>query len=78
MAVYKELLSGPYMDRGGLGYPTRAPRDRAGCAPRPRLRSHARTGSPLAAEALRYWPYYARYRFDKVVSIVPRADMSDD
>jgi len=39
---------------------------------------HARTGSPLAAEALRYWPYYARYRFDKVVSIVPRADVSDD
>ena len=39
---------------------------------------HRWTGSPLAAEALRYWPYYARYRFDKVVSIVPRADMSED
>jgi len=39
---------------------------------------HARTGSPLAAEALRYWSYYARYRFDKVVSIVPHADVSDD
>jgi len=39
---------------------------------------HARTGSSLAAEVLRYWPYYARYRFDRVVSIVPRADVSDD
>ncbi len=36
---------------------------------------HRWTGSPLAAEALRYWPYYARYRFDRVVSIVPRADV---
>jgi len=66
------------MDRGGSGCPTRAPHDRAGFAPRPRLRRHARTGSPLAAEAPRYWSYYARYRFDKVVSIVPRADVSDD
>ncbi|HKC72951.1 MAG TPA: glutamate synthase-related protein, partial [Chloroflexota bacterium] len=26
---------------------------------------HRWTGSPLAAEVLRYWPFYARYRFDK-------------
>lgn len=39
---------------------------------------HRWTGSPLAAEALRYWAFYARYRFDKVVSIVPRANVSDD
>jgi len=43
------------------------------------LAEHRRwTGSPLAAEALRYWPFYARYRFDKVVSIVPRADIGED
>jgi hypothetical protein len=36
------------------------------------------TGSPFAAEVLRYWPFYARYRFDKVVSIVPRATVADD
>ena len=36
------------------------------------------TNSPLAADVLRYWPFYARYRFDKVVSIVPRATVSDD
>ena len=39
---------------------------------------HRWTGSPLAAEVLRYWPFYARYRFDKVVSIVPRATVADD
>jgi hypothetical protein len=33
---------------------------------------HRWTGSPLAAAVLRYWPFYARYRFDKAVSIVPR------
>ncbi len=39
---------------------------------------HRWTNSPLAAEVLRYWPFYARYRFDKVVSIVPRADVQDE
>ena len=36
------------------------------------------TGSPVAAEVLRYWSFYARYRFDKVVSVLPRADVGDD
>jgi glutamate synthase domain-containing protein 2/glutamate synthase domain-containing protein 1/glutamate synthase domain-containing protein 3 len=31
------------------------------------------TGSPLAESILRYWEFYARYRLDKVVSIVQRA-----
>ena len=39
---------------------------------------HEWTGSLLAAEVLRYWPHYARFRFDKVISVVPRADVSDD
>ncbi|GAC1397836.1 MAG: hypothetical protein NVSMB65_16600 [Chloroflexota bacterium] len=39
---------------------------------------HQWTGSPVAAEVLRYWSFYSRYRFDKVVSVVPRADVSDD
>ena len=39
---------------------------------------HRWTGSPLAAEVLRYWPFYARYRFDKVVSIVPRAILAEE
>ena len=39
---------------------------------------HRWTGSPLAAEALRYWPFYARYRFDRVVSVVPRAAVADE
>ena len=39
---------------------------------------HEWTGSLLAAEVLRYWPHYARFRFDKVVSVVPRADVGDD
>jgi len=39
---------------------------------------HRWTGSPLAAEALRYWPFYARYRFDRVVSVVPRATVADE
>ncbi|HEY4003309.1 MAG TPA: glutamate synthase large subunit [Candidatus Xenobia bacterium] len=35
---------------------------------------HARwTGSKLAESVLRYWEFYARFRFDKVVSIVERA-----
>jgi glutamate synthase domain-containing protein 3 len=39
---------------------------------------HHWTGSPTAAEILRYWNFYARYRFDKVVSIVPHATISDE
>jgi glutamate synthase domain-containing protein 3 len=38
---------------------------------------HQWTGSPIAAEALRYWSFYARFRFDKVVSIVPRAVIAE-
>ncbi len=36
------------------------------------------TGSPTAAEILRYWTFYGRYRFDKVVSIVPPANVSEE
>jgi glutamate synthase domain-containing protein 3 len=38
---------------------------------------HRWTGSPVAAEVLRYWAFYARFRFDKVVSVVPRATIAD-
>ncbi|MGH2411976.1 MAG: glutamate synthase subunit alpha, partial [Chloroflexota bacterium] len=46
--------------------------------PKGRLREliaahHRWTGSPLAETMLRYWDFYARYRLDKVVSIVERA-----
>jgi len=37
---------------------------------------HRWTGSPLAAEVLRYWSFYARYRFDRVVSVVARVPVS--
>ena len=36
------------------------------------------TGSPLAETILRYWEFYARYRLDKVVSIVPRARIEEE
>jgi glutamate synthase domain-containing protein 2/glutamate synthase domain-containing protein 1/glutamate synthase domain-containing protein 3 len=38
---------------------------------------HRWTGSPLAETILRYWEFYARHRFDRVVSIVERARVSD-
>ena len=43
------------------------------------IAEHARwTGSTLAERILRYWEFYARYRLDKVVSIVPRAKIEEE
>jgi glutamate synthase domain-containing protein 3 len=39
---------------------------------------HRWTGSPLAETILRYWEFYARYRLDKVVSIVERAKIAEE
>ncbi|HEY8284838.1 MAG TPA: glutamate synthase-related protein [Chloroflexota bacterium] len=39
---------------------------------------HRWTGSPLAETMLRYWDFYARYRLDKVVSIVERAQLAEE
>ena len=39
---------------------------------------HQWTGSPLAETILRYWEFYARYRLDKVVSIVERAQIVEE
>jgi len=39
---------------------------------------HKWTGSPLAETILRYWEFYARYRLDKVVSIVQRAQIVEE
>jgi glutamate synthase domain-containing protein 3 len=36
------------------------------------------TKSPLAETMLRYWEFYAKYRLDKVVSVVARAQIADD
>jgi glutamate synthase domain-containing protein 2/glutamate synthase domain-containing protein 1/glutamate synthase domain-containing protein 3 len=39
---------------------------------------HRWTGSRLAETILRYWDFYARYRLDKVVSIVERAKVAEE
>ena len=39
---------------------------------------HKWTGSPLAENLLRYWEFYMRYRLDKVVSIVQRAQIVEE
>ncbi|MHB2016617.1 MAG: glutamate synthase-related protein [Candidatus Xenobia bacterium] len=36
------------------------------------------TGSTIAATILRYWEFYARFRIDRVVSIVERAVVAED
>jgi hypothetical protein len=36
------------------------------------------TGSRMAETVLRYWEFYARFRLDKVVSIVERAEVPED
>jgi glutamate synthase domain-containing protein 3 len=43
------------------------------------IAEHAKwTRSPLAETMLRYWEFYARYRLDKVVSVVARAHIADE